>query len=95
MRVIWSAEAQKDVFDALEHYQQIDSTLADEMALRIEHATMPLLDFARIGSPVRGRAPLRKWTVPNSSFILLYVAKEHVAEVRRVVHAASDWQRHI
>jgi plasmid stabilization system protein ParE len=95
MHLIWSADAQNDVYDILEHYDRIDPALADEMALRIESGPLPLLDFAAIGALVEGRAPLRKWSVPASPFILLYIAAQATIEVRRVVHAASDWQRHL
>jgi len=61
------------------------------MLTRIEQAPLILLDHPRLGEETRRRG-VRKWSVRNTPFILLYVDRPERVEIRRVVHAASDWK---
>ncbi|MEH3045658.1 type II toxin-antitoxin system RelE/ParE family toxin [Sphingomonas adhaesiva] len=92
MRTIWSLRAQDDIFDIAEHYDRIDPHLADEIVRRLEEAVAPLQGFARLGAAVEGLGAVRKWRVPTTPYVLLYVALDDMVEIRRVVHAASDWK---
>lgn len=91
MRVIWSRDAQDDVFDIVIFYGLDDPALADEFVDRIEAAPVRLIDFPRLGRRLGGRAT-RKWSVPRTPFILLYVADDDRIEIERVVHVSSDWE---
>lgn len=92
MRTIWSLQAQDDILDIAEYYDGIDPQLADEIVRRLEEAVAPLQGFARLGSLVEGLAPIRKWRVPTTPYVLFYIPFDDVIEVRRVVRAASDWK---
>jgi plasmid stabilization system protein ParE len=92
-RVIWSASAQRDILDVADYHDTIDPALADEIVLQLERAVLPLEDFPHLGMLLSNRPNVRKWTVAGTPFELLYVVTADVVEVRRVVHAASDWKR--
>lgn len=91
MRVIWSREAQDDVFGIAEYYDGIDPLLADSVVDRIEGAVVPLIDHPHIG-PAVGDTGARKWRVARAPFIIFYVATEDRIDIQRVVHASSDWR---
>lgn len=92
-RIIWSLSAQDDIFDIGDHYDKIDPSLADDIVERLERSILPLIDFPRLGSVVADRPNMRKWTVTGTPFLILYRVAPHAIEVRRVLHAASDWKR--
>lgn len=90
MRIVWSRDAQDDVFDILSFYDRVDPELADEMVLRIERSPLPLIEFPALGPAVSG-SDFRKWMVPGTPFILLYAIAETRIDIRRVRHVASNW----
>jgi toxin ParE1/3/4 len=92
-RIIWSLSAQDDIFDIGDHYDTIDPSLADDIVERLERSILPLVDFPRLGSAVADRPNMRKWTVTGTPFLTLYRVAPRAIEVRRVLHATSDWKR--
>lgn len=91
MRIVWSREAQDDVFDILFRYDAIDPALATEMSARIDRSPFPLGEFPLLGEEVAGGA-FRKWSVAGTPFVLLYAPGDDRIEIRRVLHGASDWR---
>ena len=92
MRLIWSRIAQNDVFDIADHYDAIDPELANRIVDRLRRAPMPLLAHPELGPRIDERSEARKWHVPGTPFLLLYVVADDRINVQRVVHAASDWR---
>ena len=90
-RLIWSRPARRDLYDIANGYREIDPDLPLILLERIEHAPLVLLDYPEIGSPTHQRG-LRKWPVRQTPFVLLYASTRSEVEIRRVVHASSDWQ---
>ncbi len=91
-RIIWSREAQDDVFDIAEHYDHTDPDLANEIVLRIEQSPFPLREFPAMGEAVFADSPVRKWRLPKTPFLLFDVPADGCIEIRRVRHGASDWR---
>ncbi|GKS02996.1 type II toxin-antitoxin system RelE/ParE family toxin [Sphingomonas aquatilis] len=90
MRLIWSTQAQQELLDIADHYDEIDPDLANAIVDRVEASVSPLLDFPRLGAII-DRNGARKWRVPRTPFILLYDVTDERIEVLSVSHARSDW----
>ena len=93
-QLLWSRVARNDLFDIAAYYARLDADLAFTMLERVETAPLVLLDFPEMGSPTV-RPDLRKWTVADTPFILLYRATRASVEVRRVIHHARDWREQL
>lgn len=91
MRLIWSRHARNDLFDIAVHYDGITAGLGDEILGRIDDATHLLPTFPRMGSPTH-QPGVRKLLIAKTPFLLFYAVSRERVEVRRVVHAQSDWQ---
>ena len=90
MRLIWSTQAQQELLDIADRYEEIDPDLANAIVDRVEASVSPLLDFPRLGAII-DRNGARKWRVPRTPFILLYDVTDERIEVLSVSHARSDW----
>jgi plasmid stabilization system protein ParE len=91
MKLRWALSARSDLFSIADHYEAISPGLADDMLSAIEDAPLLLVDHPFAGPPL-ANVPLRKWSVRNTPFILLYRVFRDRVEIVRVMHAASDWQ---
>ena len=90
-RLIWSGPARRDLFAIAAEYGAIDPDLELAMLDRIERAPLALLDYPAMGSPTL-EPDLRKWPIRHTPFLLLYSATPKEIEIRRVVHASSNWR---
>ncbi|MEH3157699.1 MAG: type II toxin-antitoxin system RelE/ParE family toxin [Sphingomonas taxi] len=79
------------MLDIAVYYDRLDPALAENMVARVETATLPLLDFPRIGVLV-DREGARKWRVPGTPFLLFYEVVADMVTILSVRHARSDWQ---
>ncbi|RHW16774.1 type II toxin-antitoxin system RelE/ParE family toxin [Sphingomonas gilva] len=91
MRLIWSLLARGDLFGIADYYNGISEGLGDDLLGRIEDATRLIPTFPRMGSPT-GVPGVRKLLVPRTPFLLIYAVNTATVEVRRVLHARSDWR---
>jgi plasmid stabilization system protein ParE len=89
-RLIWSHPARRDLFRIAAEAGELDPDLPLMLLGRVEEAPLALLEYPGIGSPI-GHSGLRKWPVHKTPFILVYADRGETVEVRRVLHAASDW----
>jgi len=86
----WSETASIDLERITDGYADIDPDLPDQMIARVATAAFPLRDNPRLGAPA-GAGGLRKWSLRQTPFLLLYVIRGERIIVVRVVHRASDW----
>jgi plasmid stabilization system protein ParE len=91
MQVVWSAQAQDELFELLVYYREIDSELATMLAERVAAAADPFANHPALGPVVPGTA-WRKWRVRRAPFILLYQVQAEAVEIVHVRHAASNWR---
>jgi toxin ParE1/3/4 len=89
-RLIWSSPARRDLYRIAAEASSFDPDLPLELLERVEHAPLALLEFPDMGSPTRRRG-IRKWHVGRTPFLLFYANSATEVEIRRVVHARSDW----
>jgi toxin ParE1/3/4 len=75
-----------------EHYRPIDPDLASMILRRLQTAPLILTDHPDIGAPT-GLRSIRKWRVRHTPFILFYSADRARVEIKRVRHAAENWQQ--
>lgn len=90
-RIIWSRPARNDIFEIAAYYDEMDADLAEAIVDRIGAASLPLLGHPRLGTPIKN-AGIRKWLVRDTPYLPLYAVRGNEIEIRRVRHAASDWQ---
>lgn len=91
MKLRWAVSARADLFRIADHYDEISVDLTDHIMDAIEEAPHILLEHPFAGPPLKN-APLRKWLVRGTPFLLLYrVARDRI-EIARVLHTASDWR---
>ena len=91
MELRWALRARGDLRRIYDHYSRISPALADEIIAEVERAPDILMDHPFAGPPLPHRT-LRKWSVRDVPFVLLYRVLRSRVEIVRVVHAASDWQ---
>ena len=89
-RLIWAGPARRDLFRIAADAGELDRDLPLILLERVEKAPLTLLDYPGMGTPL-GSTRLRKWPVRKTPFILIYAERGDTVEVRRVLHAASDW----
>ena len=89
-RLIWAGPARRDLFAIAAEAAEQDADLPHILLERVETAPLALLDYPAMGSPL-GTTKLRKWPVRKTPFILIYAQRDDRVEIRRVLHAASDW----
>jgi toxin ParE1/3/4 len=89
-RLIWAGPARRDLFQIAAEAGEKDPDLPLILLERVEKAPLTLLDYPAIGTPL-GSMRLRKWPVRKTPFILIYAERGDSVEIRRVLHAASDW----
>jgi toxin ParE1/3/4 len=89
-RLIWAGPARRDLFRIAAEAGEQDPDLPLILLERVEKAPLTLLDYPGMGTPL-GTTRLRKWPVRKTPFILIYAERNDRVEIRRVLHAASDW----
>lgn len=93
-RLIWAHPARRDLYRIAAEFGRIDPELPIILLERIEEAPLALLDYPGLGSLTERRG-IRKWPVKKTPFLLFYAARADGIEIRRVVHAASDWEANL
>lgn len=90
MRLLWAESAETDLFRLAEQQDRIAGGRGDALLDSVIDAPLALCDHPFLG-PVVGTRGWRKWPVPRSPLILLYLVENDAIRVVRVVDARSDW----
>lgn len=91
MKVEWTLPALQHLREARE-YIEIDNPAAAARQINlVEAAINHLRAFPMMGHAGR-RAGTRELPVPATPYILVYRAKEKIAQVLAVLHGARNWQ---
>ena len=89
MRLHWTPHARDDLFRSadLEDDPHIETALLRGIAV----ATGQLQVHPRIG-PAIGGTRIRKWPIAGTAFLFLYMVRDDMIVLLRIVHNRSDWQ---
>src|SRR3546814_16806788 len=89
MRLRWTPHARDDLFRSadLEDDPHIETALLRGIAV----ATGQLQVHPRIG-PAIGGTRIRKWPIAGTAFLFLYMVRDDMIVIMRIVPNRSDWQ---
>jgi plasmid stabilization system protein ParE len=89
-RVLLSPQALEDLDGIWSFLAEESFQLADRIDAEIRGAILRLADFPGLGHPREDLTdlPVRFWTI--YSYLIVYLAREGVVEIVRVIHASRD-----
>jgi toxin ParE1/3/4 len=92
--VRWAPQSRNDLDRIDDYYRQIDGDIATRIARAAVSETRFLAESPKAG-PLIGEGPRRKWNVPNTPYLLIYVLRHDHIRILRVRHAREDWKPRI
>jgi plasmid stabilization system protein ParE len=86
----WTSAARIDLEAIDDHWSEIDLALAETTVDPIEAVGRLMQDHASAG-PVVASDDIRKWSVRETPYILIYRFTANRLEILRVRHDREDW----
>ena len=92
MRVRWTQEALKDLYEAIAYIAEGDRTTARDIAIAIKTAAKSLGRLPHRGRPgfVEGA---RELLLPNLPYFFVYWIQQEQVELLRLMHFSRKWPR--
>lgn len=90
-RLVWSADAQRDLRAITIYYRQIAPDLSDRLIERIEEAATKLIDFPRLGAKLPD-SDVRIWSAKATPYLLFDRETREGIRILQVRDARSDWK---
>lgn len=90
-RIVWSADARRDLRDITLYYGQFAPDLPVRLIDRIDAAALRLIDFPRLG-PELPDSDVRAWLARGTPYVLLYRQTREGIRILQVRHGRSDWK---
>ena len=89
-KIKWSLPALSDLQAAAEYIAEDNAMVAGKMASRVQEAVEYLVEQPNIGRPGRLDGT-RELVVSGTPFIIVYLIREGVVQILRVLHHARRW----
>ena len=90
-RIVWSADAQRDLRAITIYYRQIAPDLSDRLIDRVEEAATKLIDFPGLGAKLPD-SDTRIWSAKATPYLLFYREIRGGIRILQVRDARSDWK---
>jgi toxin ParE1/3/4 len=90
MRVVWVAQAVRDLMQVREYIEKDNKGAAARVAGRLRGAANGLARHPEMGRPGRVGST-RELVVPGTPFLLPYRVRRDLIEILAVIHGAQEW----
>jgi toxin ParE1/3/4 len=91
LEVRWAPQARTDLDKIDDYYRRIDPDVANRIARAAVAETLFLTQSPKAGAFL-GEGPRRKWNVPKTPYLLIYVVRAAHLRILRARHARKDWK---
>jgi toxin ParE1/3/4 len=89
-QAIWSGQALDDLANVDDFYATTHPNHADRIGRAVVQAARFLVDTPHAGPIVKHDR--RKWRVPGTQYVIVYIAVSDGIEVLRVHHGRENWR---
>ncbi len=90
MKVVWAAQAVRDLLHVREYIEKDNRGAAMRVAARLRRAANGLASHPETGRPGRVGST-RELVVPGTPFLLPYRVLRDRVEILAVIHGAQEW----